>query len=145
MLPMAPAKISEKQTIDPVVAFVLTRCHRYQPIPLTSAILNTLKKSLPKDPPNSSPKAMPLFSVKWMMNHSPAIWYSWPRNMFVLIQNLTAWSASKNKKIMSRGRFNALSLKSTFATLRRKRASFYFPMPGLIKEPMFHFEPYTSY
>jgi len=54
-------------TIRPKLTFFLIRSRRYQPIPIIAAIRNKLRASFPKGPPKESPKAMPSFSVKWMI------------------------------------------------------------------------------
>ena len=58
---------------------------------MTTIILKRLSRTFPVSPPNSNPKAIPLFSVKWIINQSNIL-NSCPRNIFVFIQNLRAWS-----------------------------------------------------
>ena len=63
---------------------------------------------LPLSPPNSMPKAIPLFSVKWMMNQFPNTANSWPKYILVLIQIFSTWSAMRTESVMKRAFFKSL-------------------------------------
>lgn len=72
-------------------------------MPPMAITLKMLKSNFPAEPANSIPKAIPLFSVKWIMNQSGKITNSCPRYMFVLIQILRTWSKSSTKKTSKKG------------------------------------------
>ncbi len=107
ILPKAPARISDTQIISPIEALDLTRVIRYQQIATIATKRNILRINLPIEPPNSMPKAMPLFSVKWMINQL-VILNSWPSTMCVLIQIFITWSINKTRNIVNAANFPLL-------------------------------------
>ena len=99
---MAPASIREKLRINPNGALVFTRRTKYQPIPNTAAILKILSSIFPNDPPNFIPKAIPGFSVKWILNQFPIIGISLCIGAGAkcnFIQNFNDWSTRRIKNI----------------------------------------------
>jgi len=81
--------------IKPCGAFSLMSILIYQIKPTIAANRKMLRNILPLLPPNSHPKAIPGFSTKCIRNQFPNTEKSCPMYMFVLIQNLSIWSANR--------------------------------------------------
>ena len=86
------SKNSEETPIYPKEKFRLMSCSIYNTRTTTAKTRNRVRKVVPM---KSHPKAIPLFSVKKSMAHSPIIFIDECNGMDVFIKNFISWSQNK--------------------------------------------------